>query len=59
MRRKARSGSSLRSGEGMTEIERRIQLEKIRFMHKMVAQLKEMNARLSRVEKEIAKMKER
>lgn len=49
----------MRSGEGMTEIERRIQLEKIRFMHKMVAQLKEMNARLSRVEKEIAKMKER
>jgi len=43
----------------MTEEERRIQMEKIRLMRKIVAQLEEMNARLSRVEKEIAKLKRR
>jgi hypothetical protein len=43
----------------MTEKERRIQMEKIRLMRTMVTQLEEMNARLSRIEKEIAKLKRR
>jgi hypothetical protein len=43
----------------MTEKERRIQMEKIRLMRTMVTQLEEMNARLSRIEKEIAKLKGR
>jgi hypothetical protein len=43
----------------MTEKERRIQMEKIRLMRMMVTQLEEMNARLSRIEKEIAKLKGR
>jgi hypothetical protein len=40
----------------MTEKERRIQMEKIRLMRTMVTQLEEMNAKLSRIEKEIRRI---